>query len=83
MSPGYQMPGGQGGMPPSAGGYGRNDRSGGGWGGPPNAGYPSNPPPGQGYGDPPVTIVLVLCCHFDHWYCKSRLENWYPLQRQL
>ena len=50
MSPGYQMPGGQGGMPPSAGGYGRNDRSGGGWGGPPNAGYPSNPPPGQGYG---------------------------------
>ncbi|KAL8724185.1 MAG: hypothetical protein Q9181_006940 [Wetmoreana brouardii] len=52
MSPGYQMPGGQGGMPPSAGGYGRGgDRSGGGWGGPPSAGgYPSNGPPGQGYG---------------------------------
>ncbi|KAL8699683.1 MAG: hypothetical protein Q9201_005868 [Fulgogasparrea decipioides] len=52
MSPGYQMPGGQGGMPPNAGGYGRGgDRSGGGWGGPPSAGgYPSNAPPGQGYG---------------------------------
>ncbi|KAI4136942.1 MAG: hypothetical protein LQ341_005359 [Variospora aurantia] len=48
---GYQMPGGQGGMPPNAGGYGRGDRSGGGWGGPPNAGgYPPNPSGGQGYG---------------------------------
>ncbi|KAI4182986.1 MAG: hypothetical protein LQ346_006432 [Caloplaca aetnensis] len=51
MSQGYPMPGGQGGMPPSAGGYGRGDRSGGGWGGPPSAGgYPPNPPQGQGYG---------------------------------
>ncbi|KAL8868005.1 MAG: hypothetical protein Q9174_005279 [Haloplaca sp. 1 TL-2023] len=53
MGQGYQMPGGQGGMPPSAGGYGRGgDRSGGGWGGPPSAGGypPSNAHPGQGYG---------------------------------
>ncbi|KAL9035972.1 MAG: hypothetical protein Q9214_006342 [Letrouitia sp. 1 TL-2023] len=50
IAQGYQPPR-QGGMPGSAGGYGRGDQGSAGWGGPPSAGgYPPNPAPAQGYG---------------------------------
>ncbi|KAL8742571.1 MAG: hypothetical protein Q9190_004968 [Brigantiaea leucoxantha] len=48
LQQGYQPPR-QGGMPGSAGSYGRSDQGAAGWGPPSAGGYPPNPPPGQGY----------------------------------